>query len=59
MTAGFCALHYLLLYRLRLSRVDAVSMRLYDAGDVRVEDLESSVPSVFIPAHRSAIQCPA
>jgi hypothetical protein len=58
-TTGFRARSYLLLYRLRLSRVDAVSMRLYDAGDVRVEDLEISVPSVFIPAHRSAIQFPA
>jgi hypothetical protein len=58
-TTGFRAPYYLLLYRLRLSRVDTVSMRLYDAGDARVEDLESSVPSVFTPAHRSAIQFPA
>jgi hypothetical protein len=58
-TAGFRAVYYLLLSRLRLSRVDAVSMRLYNAGDARVEDFESSVPSVFIPAHRSAIQFPA
>jgi hypothetical protein len=51
---GFRAPRYLLLSRLRVHRIDTVSMRLYDAGDARVE-LSRQFSFRFLPAHRSAI----